>query len=114
MESDFNTAKKTLRTSNSKLNIACVNGCCYGKNKNQDKGSYYKYCGQVFWKFIGGNENIYTDIIEPLGHKAKERNDEYLDKYAQIINKFTQEFIELFCSDFKIDWKKIVKFNSGK
>jgi hypothetical protein len=115
MESDFTTAKKTLRTSNSQVQIICVNGCCYGKDNNPDKGSYYKYCGQAFWEFIGGNENIYTDIIEPLGHKAKERNENYMEKYSQLINRFTKEFIELFCdADGKIDWEKLVQFNSGR
>ena len=70
MENNFKTAIKTLRTSNSNLQIRCVNGCCYGKDNNPDKGTYFKYCGQRFWEFIGGDENIYIDIIEPLGHKA--------------------------------------------
>jgi hypothetical protein len=115
MINSFNTAKRTLRTSRSNLNIVCVNGCCYGKDNNPDKGSYYKYCGQVFWEFIGGNENIYTDIIEPLGHMAKNRNDDYMVKYSQMVNRFTKEFIELFCDNKgNIDWNKLVKFNSGK
>jgi hypothetical protein len=115
MTNIFNTAKKTLRTSNSNLNIVCINGCCYGKDNNPDKGSYYKYCGQVFWEFIGGNENIYTDIIEPLGHKAKECNDDYMVKYSQMINRFTKDFVELFCdNNGNINWNKLVKFNSGK
>ena len=38
---DFKTAKKTLRTSNSKLNVVAVNGCCYGRENKQDKGDYY-------------------------------------------------------------------------
>jgi hypothetical protein len=38
MISDFKTAKKTLRTSNSGLNIIAVNGCCYGRDNNPDKG----------------------------------------------------------------------------
>jgi hypothetical protein len=115
MVHNFNTAKRTLRTSNSHLNIICINGCCYGKDNNPDKGSYYKYCGQTFWEFIGGNENIYIDIIEPLGHKAKERNDDYMVKYSQMVNRFTKEFIELFCdSNGNIEWNKLVKFNSAK
>ena len=115
METSFATAKKTLRTSNSQMNIVCVNGCCYGKNHKPDKGSYYKYCGQVFWEFIGGDENLYADIIEPLGHKAKEQNDDYAKKYAQLLNRFTKEFIELFCDDKgEIDWGKLVQFNSSK
>jgi hypothetical protein len=115
MKNDFISAQKTLLTSNSKLNIRCINGCCYGKNRNDNKGSYFKYCGQVFWEFIGGDENIYLDIIEPLGYKAKERNEEYVEQYVQMINKFTKEFVNLFCNnDGIIDWEKLVKYNSGK
>jgi hypothetical protein len=103
MKSDFNTAKRTLRTSNSGLIITAVNGCCYGKNKRPDKGSYFKYCGQDFWHFISGQDNLYKDIIEPLGHKAKE------------INKFTKEFANEFCDDNgEINWEKLVEFNSGR
>jgi hypothetical protein len=47
--SDFKTAKKTLRTSNSQLNVVAVNGCCYGRENKFDKGEYFKYCGQKFW-----------------------------------------------------------------
>jgi hypothetical protein len=50
----------------------------------------------------------------PLGHKAKERNDEFMEAYSQIINKFTLDFMNEFCIDGKVDWKKLVKFNSGK
>ncbi|GHU25812.1 hypothetical protein FACS1894164_15900 [Spirochaetia bacterium] len=115
MKTDFNTAKKALRTSNSNLQITCINGCCYGKNNNPDKGSYFKYCGQRFWEFIGGNENMYIDIIEPLGYKAKERNDDFKEKYAAMLNRFTKEFIETFCkTDGNIDWRQLVEFNSGR
>ena len=57
---------------------------------------------------------LYTEIIEPLGHKAKQQNDEFLKSYSQMINKFTREFGNDFC-DRKgaIDWEKLVKFNSS-
>ncbi len=115
MVSDFKTAKKTLRTSNSKLNIIAVNGCCYGKTANPDKGDYFKYCGQEFWEFISGEQNLYVEIIEPLGYKAKEKNEEFLELYSKTNNKFTKEFIEKFClEDGSIWWDKLIKFNSGK
>ncbi len=115
MIADFKTAKKTLRTSNSKLNITAVNGCCYGKDPNPDKGDYFKYCGQVFWEFISGAPNLYIEIIEPLGFKAKEKNEEYDKAYAQVVNRFTKEFNNQFCSDNgSIDWKQLVEFNSAK
>ncbi|MDR0538397.1 MAG: cytosolic protein [Tannerellaceae bacterium] len=113
--SDFKTAKKTLRTSNSKLQVIAVNGCCYSSDNNPDKGDYFKYCGQEFWTFISGNENLYLEIIEPLGHKAKERNEDFQNLYCQMINKFTKQFLNEFCFDNgTIDWKKLVAFNSGK
>jgi hypothetical protein len=112
---DFKTAKKTLRTSNSQLVIIAVNGCCYGRDNNPDKGDYFKYCGQEFWSFISGNENLYLDIIEPLGHKATERNKEYQILYSQMINEFTIQFLNEFCKESgEIDWEKFVKFNSGR
>lgn len=115
MISDFNTAKKTLRTSNSKLNIVAINGCCYGRDNQPDKGEYFKFCGQSFWEFLSGNENLYTEIIEPLGHKAKEKNDNFVNSYSRLINKFTREFSIEFCKDNgEIDWEKLVKFNSAK
>lgn len=114
MVADFKTAKKTLRTSNSKLNIIAVNGCCYGRDNQPDKGDYFKYCGQRFWDFISGNTELYTEIIEPLGHKAKDRNDDFLNSYSQMINKFTREFTTDFCdSDGAIEWTKLVKLNSA-
>jgi hypothetical protein len=112
---DFRTAKKTLRTSNSQMNIIAVNGCCYGRENFSDKGDYFKYCGQNFWEFISGDPNLYIELIEPLGHKAKERNDDFVKSYSLMINKFTKEFIIEFCKETgEIDWDKLVYFNSGK
>lgn len=114
MISDFKTAKKAIRTSNSGINITAINGCCYGRDNNSDKGNYFKYCGQKFWEFISGNTNLYTKIIEPLGHRAKEKNEDFMKSYSQMINKFTLEFGKEFCnSDGAIDWEKLVKFNSS-
>jgi len=112
---DFKTAKRTLRTSNSKLNIVAVNGCCYGKDNQPDKGEYFKYCGQRFWEFISGDKGLFTKIIEPLGHQAKERNDDFLISYSKMINLFTKEFSDTFCKrDGSIDWEKLVRFNSAQ
>lgn len=114
MISDFNSAKRTLRTSNSQLNTIAVNGCCYGRDNHPDKGEYFKYCGQLFWEFISNEPDLYTEIIEPLGTKAKEKNEEFMGSYSQMINKFTLEFGKDFCDDGKINWEKLVIFNSSK
>ena len=114
MLATFKTATKILRTSGSGLTVIAVNGCCYGRDNNPDKGDYFKYCGQQFWKFISGNDKLYIDIIEPLGHKAKERNEEFSELYAKVITKFTATFINDFSKkDFSIDWEKLVEYNSS-
>jgi hypothetical protein len=111
---DFKTAKVTLRTSNSKLNVVAVNGCCYGINNKPDKGDYYKYCGQEFWEFISGNSELYLKIIEYISYKSEEYIKLFDDKYPVILEKFINEFKASYCDDDKVDWDKIVKLNSGK
>ena len=116
MKDNFRKAKRIFGTNTPlSMNVIAVNGCCYGKDNTPDKGEYLKLCGQRFWAFISDNESLYTEIIEPLGHKAKEKNDQFFEEYAKVINRFSLEFIEMFCdSSGKIHWKKVIQFNSAK
>jgi len=114
MVDNFKKAQRILRTSNSKVNIQAVNGCCYGRENQSNKNDYQKLCGQEFWEFISGNERLYIDIIEPLGYRAKERNQEFSEEYGRILNLFTNEFFQGFCTNGNIDWEKLIEFNSGK
>lgn len=116
MISDFNAARKTLRTGNSTLNVIAVNGCCYGRDSQPDKkGIYFKYCGQEFWDFISGSPTLFKEIVEPLGIKAKERNEDFKLEYSKMINRFTLEFSLNFCKPSgEINWEKIVVMNSAK
>ncbi len=114
MRSDFLKAKRILRTSGNKLEVIAVNGCCYGRDNKPDKGDYFKYCGQKFWEFVSGDSKLYTDLIRPLGHKAKEKNEEFEKEHAKIVNTFTEEFCKKFCSDGEIDWESLVRFNSAE
>ncbi len=109
---NFEVAKKSLRSKTGKRVVA-VNGCCFGKDNKPDKGGYLKLCGQRFWELISGDEKLYIDMIEPIGYKAKQKNEEFTENYAQIINKLTLEFSQKFCDDGKINWAKLVEYNSG-
>jgi len=114
MVDNFKKAKKILGTNRSARNVIAVNGCCYGKDNKPDKGDYLKLCGQRFWELISGDFDLYLDIIEPLGHAAKERNDEFNQQYGGVINRMSVEFITEFCdTEGRILWEKIVKFNSA-
>jgi hypothetical protein len=114
MVDNFKQAKRIARTSNNRINVQAVNGCCYGQENQPDKGDYLKLCGQEFWEFVSGNQDLFVDIVEPLGYRAKERNDEFQVEYSRILNLFTEEFMDNFCVNGLIDWDKLVRFNSGK
>lgn len=114
MKDNFNKAKRILNTNVSKTNIVSINGCCYGRDNKPDKGEYLKLCGQEFWEFISGQKDLYIEIIEPLGYEAKEKNEEFLKAYSQLLNNFTMEFTKDFCDNGIINWEKLVKLNSER
>jgi len=111
MQDHFRKARKII---GSKDHVIAVNGCCYGREINTNKGDYVKLCGQPFWELISGQESMYLEIIEPLGHRAKENNELFQQAYTNTINRFTAEFVEEFCTpEGAIDWKKLIAFNSS-
>ena len=114
MKDNFRKAKIVLRQNGAVKNVVAVNGCCYGRDNKPDKGDYFKYCGERFWTLISGEEALFLGLIEPLGYKAKQRNEEFQIEYGKATNRFTKLFIDEYClSDGSIDWEKIVKLNSA-
>jgi len=112
-EQDFQTAVRVLKQSKHALNVQAVLGICYGKVRTRYLHGYLKVVGQNFWYLISASESLYTDIIEPLAHRAKEQNETFNVEKGKIINVFTREFLHEFCEGGQINWKKLVEFNSG-
>ena len=114
MRDNFDAAARVIRQGNSTANVIAVNGCCYGRDSKPAKRGYLKYCGQDFWELISDDRDLFTRIIEPLGHNAKERNEDFVQRYGAVINRFTQEFIAQFCdSAGAVDWDKLVRYSSA-
>ena len=114
LNSDFNNAVKVLKQANKSSVVQPVLGICYGNTKTSYLNNYWKLVGQNFWYFISGLETLYIDIIDPIGHNAKEHNEKYAQEKGKIVNKFTKEFLDRFVdNDFLINWNKLVEFNSG-
>ncbi len=115
MKENFRNAERLVRQGNLSKNVVKVNGCCYGRDRKPDKGDYFKYCGQEFWDLISENPHFYASIIEPLGHEAKQRNDDFSTKYQAIIDRLSDEFSEKFCNqEGAVDWETLVAFVSAK
>ena len=73
LATDFGNAEKRLRQSLHIKAVLKVLGICYGKTKTTTtKEGYIKVVGQNFWTLISDNQNLYIDIIEPVGYKARD------------------------------------------
>ena len=71
--------------------------------------------GQDFWHFLSGDDRLYIDIVQPLGHEAKTRNQEFVDAYSQILNRAVFDFTKQYCNkDGAINWEALVKLNSER
>ena len=115
MKDNFREASRVLRQGNRTMNIIAVNGCCYGRDSSPDKGDYRKICGQEFRELISDDSELYTRIIEPIGHDAKRRNERFEVDYVAVINRFSLEFALNFCDEASlIDWPKLVRYTSAK
>ena len=111
---DLQQAVRRVKQSVHGKNVQPVLGICYGKTRTSYLRGYLKVVGQNFWYLISENLELYTDIIEPIGFRAREHNLTFENGRARIENKFTREFIAKFCmEDGAIDWAKLVEFNSG-
>lgn len=111
---DLRDAVTRVRQLRGALNVQPVLGICYGKVRTTfTPDGYLKVVGQNFWYLISENPDLYTDIVEPIGYRAKEHNDRFEEGRAALQNKLTGQFIQLFCDETgAIDWTRLVQANS--
>ncbi|MEJ5308362.1 MAG: PmeII family type II restriction endonuclease [Anaerolineae bacterium] len=112
---DLRDAVIRVRQSRVAARVEPVLGICYGKTRTSYMpAGYLKVVGQNFWYLISENKALYTDIVEPIGHRAKEHNEAFEEERTKIANRFTGQFISKFCDHTgAIDWVRLVEFNSG-
>jgi hypothetical protein len=114
LEQDLKNAVARVKQSKRGANVQPVLGICYGKTKTSYLRGYMKVVGQNFWYLISENPQLYIEIIEPIGYRAKEHNESFLVEKSKVINRFTKQFIDSFCDETgAINWVKLVEFNSG-
>ena len=110
----FKTAVCVLKQSPHTAQVQPVLGICYGKFKTVDNGEYLKLGGQSFWHFVSGFPGLYRDMAEPIGCEAQKHADNYGLEKSSAYNRFIRDFTVEFCdTQGRIDWAKLVQFNSG-
>ena len=115
LEEDLRVAVRRLKQSRQSLNVQPVLGICYGKTRtsNMNRG-YLKVVGQNFWYLISENRELYTDIVEPIGYRAKEHNERFLAQKANVANRLTRMFIDGYCHQSgAIDWPRLIRETCG-
>lgn len=121
MKDNFKAAREYFRERGETREVVAVNGCIYGKdgrplkeNADPDK-TYYKYAGQDFWNFISGDDDMYREIIRPIGEEARTRDAAYQTAYDGKVNGMVKEFSNIFLDDEgQIDWVKLVDYVSRR
>ena len=114
LERELQDGVTRLRQRRPRANVQPVLGICYGRVRTRYLRGYLKLVGQNFWYFISENKNLYTEIIEPIGYRAKQHNEAYERSKAQVTNRLTAAFITDYChSSGAIDWPKLVSAACG-
>jgi hypothetical protein len=114
LEQDLANAVRRIQQSHHALNVRAVLGICYGKTRTNILHGYLKVVGQNFWYLISDNKEMYKDIIEPIGYRAKEHNEVFYREKNRVVNRFSKLFLDTYCfENGDINWDKLVEFNSG-
>lgn len=110
---NFKKAVTVLKQGGQTRDILPVIGICYGKGNQKFDGFHLNIMGQQFWAMMSGERDFYSGIVEPIGYRSREHNGAFEQEKARIVNMFTQDFLARFCVEGRVDWEKLVKFNSG-
>ena len=114
LQEDLANSVKRVKQSSYSRNVQSVLGICYGKTKTSFLHGYIKVVGQNFWYLISGEKDLYKEIIEPIGYRAKEHNESFFLEKNRVVNRFTKEFLDNYCNELgDINWAKLVEYNSG-
>jgi len=92
-------------------------GYGYGQRASPPRGkkNFREISGQAFWEEISGDPELYKKLLTMIGKKADEHAAAYEKSFATVGKKFVEEFEAEFATpDGKIDWDKLLLFNSGK
>ena len=114
LKRNFKTAVKVIRQSKHAGALQPTLGICYGNFKTNNNGEYLHIGGQSFWHLISGDSKLYIDLVEPLGYKAEEHDNNFKAEKDKTYNRLIREFTIGYCDKSgAIDWEKLVRFVSG-
>jgi hypothetical protein len=107
-------AQNVLRLQNTKKNVIAIHGFCYGKAVPVQSKDFLDLRGQVFWKFVSGEDHFYIDIDNLISSTYRSTRIAFKDTYVKVVVRLWQDFLDEYISDYNIDWEKLLRSFSGK
>ncbi|HUV06032.1 MAG TPA: PmeII family type II restriction endonuclease [Armatimonadota bacterium] len=116
LQQDFMTANRVFSNRTLKKQFRALLGHCYGRvcSERGGKRIYSTLSGEAFWEEITGDPDFYLKLIRLMRSYPATHKEKYQAEWTTTVNRFTQEFLNSFSKGGKIDWEKLVRFNSGR
>lgn len=114
-EQNFMAASKLAQQARKRF--VPIVGYGYGKKKASSKGRpkfYEELAGKEFWAELTGDDGFYIKLIRLMDKLPEKYVEDFDASYQKAANRLVREFTIEFCfEDGRIDWEKLVQFNSG-
>jgi hypothetical protein len=107
-------AQNVLQLQNPKKNVIAIHGFCYGRALPAQSKDFLDLRGQVFWKFVSGDDDFYLDIDDLISSNFRAIRIAFQDTYVKVVVRLWQDFLDEYISEYAIDWQKIIKSFSGR
>lgn len=112
---NFDALRRRLQKIQKQFDPLC--GQCYGRQWSEptENARYRRRSGQAFWVEITGDADFYLKLVRLMRDVPERNREKYRLLWSQGVNRFSQQFMEKFCSHSgAIDWEKLVAFSSGE
>ena len=104
----FQQSRKTHPRSSRGFDIVFVEGCCFGTGENKEQMGHSRLCGDTFWSLISHIPDLYSQVVEPIGHKLSNLNTMFRDEYMQVVNIHTSGVCRNYVTnDGGFGWDKL-------
>ena len=102
----FRKATVVIKQGNSKQNVRCIEGCCYGRSRIDFTGTHERIVGDKFWEEISRWNGTADAILELIGVYAENGLHELRRKtHAKIVRYLRTEGI---ATDDGLDWDRFL------
>lgn len=87
----FARASRVIRQGGHTKNVRCIEGCCYGRSRIDDRGTHERIVGDAFWEEISGWEGTSYAVLDLIGQYAENGLQTHRKKAHRLILRYLRE-----------------------